>query len=53
MIIMKQVVSKYNFPKIRKSTIQGYRYQVGRDNRGYWSLCHTLGDAIKLWFEYL
>ena len=53
MIIMKQVASKYNFPKIRKSTIQEYRYQVGRDNRGYWSLCYTLGEAIKLWFEYL
>ena len=39
--------------KIRKSTIQSYKYQVGRDNRGYWSVCHTLGDAIKLWFEYL
>jgi hypothetical protein len=53
MIIMKQVASKYSFPKIRKSTIQGYRYQVGRDNRGYWSLCHTLAEVIKLWFEYL
>lgn len=48
----------HGFPKIRKNTNSNggflpYKYKVGRDNVGWWSLCRNLFDAIKTWFSYL
>lgn len=40
-------------PKIRKCHHKDYKYQVGRDGRGFWSLAKTKWEAVKLWFWYL
>lgn len=40
-------------PKIRKCQYKDYKYQVGRDGRGWWSSAKTRWQAVKLWFWYL
>ena len=40
-------------PKIRKYQYKGYKYQVGRDGRGWWSSAKTKWQAVKLWFRYV
>ena len=39
--------------KIKKSLHKDYKYQVGYNSGGWWSLAKTKWEAIKLWFLYL
>ena len=40
-------------PKIKMCHYNDYKYQFGRNSRGWWSLEKTKWEAIKLWFLYL